>query len=297
MKNNKTFLRHIFVRGYRSDGTWVKDIDPIQRLEPFLFRTRNEASVYFKEKIDITHTMEYIKRRNMNKEVEKISLFHILIAAMVRTAAMKPKLNRFIARKRTYQRNKMYISYLVKQKMTEEAKAIVVKNSFDSSDTIDTIASRVRTSIECARTKSIAESENLVKTFSKMPGWVISFVISVLRCLDFFGLMPEKMIKADPFYASAFLANLGSLGINAPYHHLYEWGTVSLFVAMGMYYDEMSYTAAGNEKRKTFVDITFTVDERIADGFYLAKALQTFTHFMKNPEELEHRMEGETPID
>jgi hypothetical protein len=89
------------------------------------------------------------------------------------------------------------------------------------------------------------DSESLVKTFSKLPGWLISFVVAFLRWLDNFGLVPESITGSDPFYASVFVANIGSLGVNAPYHHLYEWGTVSLFVAMGKHAEELSLNQDG----------------------------------------------------
>ena len=287
-KKNKRFL----TRGYRRDGTWLKDANPMHRLEPFIFKTRNGSCIYFREKLDITHTLEYLQERNLNRSPEKkFTLFHILMTAMVRTAILKPGINRFIAGKRIYQRNNMQISYLVKQEKTEAARMLAVKETFCSSDTLDQVAEKVLLSIERARHENAADSESLVKTFSKLPGWMISFVVAFLRWLDNFGLVPESITSSDPFYASAFVANIGSLGVNAPYHHLYEWGTVSLFVAMGKYAEELSLDQDGKLVKKTLVEITFTVDERIADGFYLARALQTFKQLMEHPEGLENPVE------
>ena len=39
--------------------------------------------------------------------------------------------------------------------------------------------------------------------------------------------------KRDPLYASAFVANMGSLGLDAPFHHLYEYGGISIFAGFG----------------------------------------------------------------
>ena len=288
-KKNKRFLTW----GYRRDGTWLKDINPMHRLEPFIFKTRNASCIYFREKLDITHTLEYLKERNLNRSSEKkITLFHVLMAAMVRTATLKPGLNRFVAGKRIYQRNKMQISYMVKQERTEAARMLAIKETFHPLDTLEQVADKVSLSIDRARRENAADSENLVKTFSKLPGWLILLVVAILRWLDNFDLVPESITSSDPFYASAFVANIGSLGVNAPYHHLYEWGTISVFVAMGKYADELSFDFTGKLVKKTFVEITFTVDERIADGFYLTRALQTFKQFMERPEELEKPVEG-----
>ena len=269
----------------------------MHRLEPFVFQTRNESVIYFREKIDITHTLAFLKEKNSIGLSGKLTLFHVLLAAMVRTAALKPGLNRFIAGKRIYQRNQMQISYLVKQEKIERTRMLAVKETFHPEDTLEKIAGKVQASIQRARLESSADSESLIKTFSKMPGWLISFIVALLRWLDNFGLVPESITHSDPFYASAFVANIGSLGVNAPYHHLYEWGTVSLFVAMGKYTDEYVLNSEGKPVKKTLVEVTFTVDERIADGFYLAQALLTFKHLMEHPEELEKPLKGGMDID
>ncbi|QPM68429.1 2-oxo acid dehydrogenase subunit E2 [Atribacter laminatus] len=293
-KKEKRFV----TRGYRRDGRWLRDIHPLHRLEPFVMRTRNESCIYFREKLDITHTLDYLQKRNQDvSPKEKITLFHVLLAAMVRTAVLKPGLNRFIAGKRIYQRNELQISYMVKQEKTEAAPMLAIKETFEPTDTLDRVVEKVQASVERARLEKSADSESLVKTFSKMPSWLISSIIAVLRWLDTFDLVPESMTRSDPFYASAFVANIGSIGVNAPYHHLYEWGNVSLFVVLGKYAEELKINLEGKLNKKTCVEITFTVDERINDGFYLARALQTFKRLMENPEKLTEPLEGGTESD
>lgn len=51
--------------------------------------------------------------------------------------------------------------------------------------------------------------------------------------LDKHGILPKAIIKASPFHTSAFLTNVASLGIDAIYHHLYDFGTTGIFLAMG----------------------------------------------------------------
>jgi len=293
-KKNKRFL----TRGYRRDGIWLRNMEPLHRLEPFIFQTRNGSSIYFREKLDVTHALKYLQEKNLNRlPGNKVTLFHVLLAAMVRTATLKPGLNRFIAGKRIYQRNQMQISYMVKQEKTETARMLALKETFQPSVTLDQVAEKVLLSVDRARRESGADSESLVKTFSKMPGWLISLVVTILRWLDNFGLVPESITSSDPFYASAFVANIGSLGVNAPYHHLYEWGTISIFVAMGKFAEEFGFDQAGKLVKKTFVEVTFTVDERIADGFYLARALQIFKQLMEHPEELDKPVEEGVNLD
>lgn len=259
----------------------------MQRLEPFIFPTRHESIVYFRERLDVTHTLEYLREKNAGNPPRKVTLFHVLLAAIVRTAALKPKLGRFVIGKRIYERNEMQISFVVKKEFTESSRAFVVKETFLPTDTLLDVVERVGASVARAREKGDTESEHLIRLFSRMPGWMITLVAGVLRLLDNLGLLPASIVRADPFHTGAFVTNVGSIGVGAPYHHLYEWGTASVFVALGKYADEWVLNEEGKPAKKTFVEVTFTVDERIADGFYLASAFQVFKRLMEQPEELE----------
>ena len=53
------------------------------------------------------------------------------------------------------------------------------------------------------------------------------------RLLDSLDLLPASLIDGDPLYANIFLANMGSIGMPAVWHHLYEYGTIPLFGAVG----------------------------------------------------------------
>jgi hypothetical protein len=51
--------------------------------------------------------------------------------------------------------------------------------------------------------------------------------------MDFYGIMPKAIHKVSPFHTSVFLTNMGSLGTDPIYHHIYNFGTTSIFIAMG----------------------------------------------------------------
>jgi len=46
-------------------------------------------------------------------------------------------------------------------------------------------------------------------------------------------MSPASHIEPDPTFTGVFLANLGSVGIDNARHHLYEYGTCSLFSVVG----------------------------------------------------------------
>ncbi len=233
----------------------------------------------------------YLEGKNGSGTSRKIKLFHVFLAAIVRTAALKPKLGRFIMGKRIYERKEMHISFVVKKEFTEPSRILVVKETFLPTDTLSEVVERVETTVERARQKNDTKSEDLIRSFSRMPGFMITVVVGILRFLDYLGFLPASFIRSDPFHTAAFVTNVGSIGVGAPYHHLYEWGTASVFVALGKYTEEWVLDEGGKPTKKNFVEVTFTVDERIADGFYLASALKLFKKLIEQPEELEKPLE------
>jgi len=90
----------------------------------------------------------------------------------------------------------------------------------------------------------------------------------------------------DPLYSSIYVANLGSLGLNAPYHHLYEWGNTSIFLVIGKMFSKELWHG-GTRVRQRYLELRLTIDERIADGYIFAAAASAFYRMLSNPELLE----------
>jgi len=125
-------------------------------------------------------------------------------------------------------------------------------------------------------------------TLTKMPRFLLRFVVWILHKLDFYGKMPDFLIKTDPNHATCFISNLGSIGLKSGYHHLSNWGTNSIFVVIGekkltsVYNDE-----EGRTEMKETLDLGLTLDERIADGYYYSKTVKLVKYLLQNPELLE----------
>lgn len=58
-----------------------------------------------------------------------------------------------------------------------------------------------------------------------MPRFAIRAVIKAMELWDFYVDTPKFIRGIDPMRASVMVANLGSVGMGAAYHHLFEWGT------------------------------------------------------------------------
>ena len=101
--------------------------------------------------------------------------------------------------------------------------------------------------------------------------------------MDYFGIMPKIINKASPFHASIFISNLGSLGIQPIYHHLYNFGNCPVFITFGSLYRKNELDSEGNVVKKKYIDYTIVTDERITDGHYYADAMKELSRILKNP--------------
>lgn len=273
--------------GDRYDGRLLRKINHFQRFFPYIMPKRTESVVYSSHQINVENVMSYLKTKNKEMKNRKMTLFHVCVSAIVRVLAQKPRINRFIVGKRIFARNSYDISFIIKKELTEASKEITAKVSFDPYDTIEDISAKLSKHIEEYKNLENKSDDSLIKFVMKLPRFFINFILWILRNLDYYGLMPKSIIKMDPLYSSVFIANLGSIGLDAPFHHLYEWGTTSVFIVLGKIHKSPIIEEDGTISVKNVVNVTFTLDERISDGVYYSKSIELFKHYMENPQELE----------
>lgn len=282
----------------RSDGKKIRQRHPLNAIMPYMMPGRNESAVYYERQLDMENALRHIKAKNNalrklgdDAEPERAdiegnySLFALVLAAAVRTIALRPELNRFIHGRALYQRNHIALSFIVKQKMTEEAPEANAKVFFDPDDTLENVTRKVNKAINSVRESGEAEGERIAKFAQSIPGGR-AVMIGAYKFLDRLNLAPRALIKADPLYASAYFANLGSIGLDAPYHHLYEWGNASIFVVMGKLAQREIHHGPYSSKRH-FMEFKVTIDERISEGLYFARSASIFTRLIGNPELLD----------
>ena len=100
--------------------------------------------------------------------------------------------------------------------------------------------------------------------------------------------MPASFIKNDGFYTSMFVANLGSIGLDSAYHHLFEYGSVSVFAVLGRIAQLLfEIDGEGTIETRPGISIKYTFDERITDGFYCARSLDLLKDYIEHPVRLE----------
>ncbi len=275
--------------GLRSDGRKIKNLNPVFRAIPHIMRERNDSQVYYTQEVSLKYLDEYIESKE--KEGIKMSYMNIIYAALVRLLAERPLLNRFIMNEKAYARYGITISLVIKKGMNLDAEETTLKIPFKGSENIFEIKEKLDEAI--VKNKEVEAKNNtdkLAKVLSFVPDWLFKIIINILRFLDKHGMMPKSIINASPFHTSAFLTNVGSLGIDAIYHHIYNFGTTSVFVAMGKKKKAYIYDDEDNIVEEKVIKLSWVADERICDGFYYASALKSFYRYMRKPELLEENI-------
>ena len=115
-----------------------------------------------------------------------------------------------------------------------------------------------------------------------LPPTGLSVLMRAMRMADSLGLLPSAFIERDPLFASFFIANLGSVGLDAAYHHLYEYGTIPIFCVIGQTKESPAVVDDKVVPRRTLT-LRYSYDERVEDGLYAATAMQTLRGIVESP--------------
>jgi hypothetical protein len=272
--------------GDRSDGIKLRKLPGFRKIFPFLMRTRTESAIYQSKRLKIGHTLAWLDQVNGGRE-KRISFFQVVLAACVRTLALRPEANRFISGRRLYQRRTIDLSFVIKRELTDQASETTVKLTFDPRSTINDVSDHVTAVVQATKQSRTSTDEKLSNLVTAGPRSLTRLIVGAIRSLDYFGWLPSALIKEDPMYASVFLANLGSLGLDAVYHHMYEWGNSPFFIVVGKRKKEPVVNDRGELEVQEVVDMNITLDERITDGVYFARTLEMLADLIENPEKLE----------
>ncbi|MBH23556.1 MAG: hypothetical protein CMH57_03635 [Myxococcales bacterium] len=277
----------------RPDGDPVAGsrLSPLRQIMPFIMPGRNEAAVYFEDVIDVTDTLAWLEEVNAGLAEARCNFFHVILTALVRTMAERPRLNRFIAGQRAHQHRDITLAFAVKKAFADNAPISTVKVTFQPDDTLDMVARRVVRAVHTSRTGAPSTSDREAALITRLPRFAIRALVRAQRALDELHLLPAALTRDDPLYASAMLANLGSIGLDAPFHHLFEYGTVPIFATIGRIKRVPMVMEGDAIVARDAVSLKFSVDERIADGYYLARSLERFREYVQHPERLQRSPE------
>ncbi len=279
--------------GDRKDGRLLRELDSLHFITPIIYPNRCDNEAFISETMDLTHTLEYLDGKNADNGGYKYNLFQVVIAACLKTITLRPKMNRFIANCNTYQRNEVSASFVVKKQFADNGAEALAFIHAKGSDTLETVHDEIYRQVTECRSDKIDGSTESMDLFNKMPRALAKLLIKEVCVLDRYGLVPQPLISSDPYYSSVVVTNLGSIGLHSGYHHLTNWGTNSVFCALGEKKKRPFTDSEGGTVMRESIDLGLTIDERIADGYYYAKTVRLLKKLIENPELLELPFDAE----
>lgn len=278
-------------RGDRKDAVLIRDSDPLHSFMPYLLLGRASNEAVLNDDMDLTAVNQYLEEKNARNPDFKYTIFHVVMAAIAKTIYLRPAMNRFMQGHRLYQRNEISFSFVVKRAFSdkgEEALVIMKVDPESEISPIEQIHSRVKKEVNYVRKENHEDSTTQTIGFlTKIPRPILRIVAKLLFWLEYRGWLPDFLLKIDPYHTTCFLSNLGSIKMTASYHHLVDWGTNSFFVVIGEKHFKPKFEKDGAYQMREVLPLSFTIDERIADGFYFANSIKVLRKILQNPQILD----------
>ena len=278
--------------GDRADGYKLRTINPMNKFMPYVMPQRCDACNTYADMFDVTKTDKFCREKVKQGKVN-FSFLHVMLAAYVRAISQRPGLNRFVSGQKIYHRNKIEIVMTVKKKLSIDAPDTCVKVEFEPDDTIDEIYDKFNAVVSAIQSapEDTNSFDKLNKVLSLIPGLLCRWTVKLLNFLDYFGLLPQALVKLSPFHGTMIITSMGSLGIRPIYHHIYNFGNLPVFLAYGGRQTVVHCDKEGKAYTKKYIEMKAVTDERICDGFYYASAFKLIKRYVENPEQLDVKPE------
>ncbi len=267
--------------GRRADATPVRDLHPMRRFMPFISPRRNDSVFHLPQDIEIDAALEFLEKKNAERPPERqMTLFHLFLRSISQALVLRPGVNRFVKGGRLWQREGVYLSFSAKREIVDGSPMLTIKRRFEpETESLEEMVDDIHRRLGASRRGRKSTSDKEMGLLLRLPGFAVRALLWLLGRIDALGLLPRAMIESDPMFASLFLANLGSVGHEAGFHHLWEYGTCSMFGVLGK-------IKTGADGRR-FVTMCWTYDERIEDGLYSFHAIAGIKDRVENPGQLE----------
>ncbi len=269
----------------RADGKRAKGLTAIEQAIPFIMPKRVDAQNYVTEYIDEEVIKAYIRDVHRERGI-RLSRMAVVIAAYYMAALKHPYVNRFVVNSRVYDRNHFCVSFvMLKNRADGTPDETTIKVFMEPGDDVFSINRRINALIsENSRPVHMNRTDKFAAFMFSLP-FLPHLVMAVVRFLDRRGLLPRSIIDLSPFHTSMFITNLASINTTHIYHHIYEFGTTSVFLSMGK---SIPNYLSGNLKDK-LMPLSVVMDERICTGHDYALFNKTLRQFLAAPWLLEQR--------
>lgn len=269
----------------RRDAVRVKNVDGMHKLINHIKPNRCDSDVYINQLMDVTNLVKFMEEKR--KVDSDITYFHLFMTLIAKTIYNKPLLNRFVVNKNYYDRNNVSIAFTAKANYSDEAKDILSVVTIDEADTLNEVKEKVMNAVKKVRNNEEDGANGIIEFVGKLPKFMISIIIHVVKFMDRHDLLPKSFINGNLYYSSVIVSNLGSIKSGAIYHNLTDFGTSSILVTIGEI-KLQNVTMSNGELEKRYVcEFGINIDERIADGVYFVKAIKLMQYILDDPKMLE----------
>ena len=280
----KTYKRRY---GDRKEGRLLRSLPGFAKFIPFIMPQRNDRFIHYEESFEISKLDRRLRELRVDG-YKGLGILHFIIAAYIRTVSMLPGINRFVVGRRIYARNDIEVVMTVKRDLSINATETTIKVHFEPTDTIFDVYRKMNEKIDEIKTSDDNNgTEDFADAVARLPRFLIRFAIAVLRMMDYFGWLPASLTEISPFHGSMIITDLGSLRIGPVYHHIYNFGTLPVFIAFGAKYHKYEINRKGQVEDNKYIDTKLVLDEGIVDGHYYAQLLQAFRYMFQHPEIVE----------
>lgn len=268
----------------RPDGRRLKNLDYEYPVAAHIMERRSDAMNMTTLDIPLEPIHHYLNQKR--KEGKRYSHLTVVIAAAVRTFSQYPALNRFVVNKRIYARNELAIGMVVLKGGRIDAAGTTDKMKFELSNTIEEVDHIINSYVEKNRKDDdVNGTDRVAKRLVSTPG-LLRVGVSFMKWLDKHNWMPKSVIEISPFHCTMMLTNLASIKTDYVFHHAYDFGTVSLTLAIGKP-RIVPTVKKGEVVMERCMPMGLVMDERIASGAYFALAFREFRRYIANPALLE----------
>jgi hypothetical protein len=266
----------------RADASLATDVPAYRRFMPALMPRRVDALVLFDQQLRVDRAEAYLGEVRAAHPETHPTIFHVVLWALTQTIHRHPHLNRFVAGGRVWQRDGIWLAYTAKTELTEAGALVEVKHPFDPTLPFADMVRLTEAAAEEARRGGHGLAERELDAFVRLPPLLRRGVVRAAALGNALALLPRSFVEGDPFFASAFVTNLGSVGLDAAFHHLYEYGTIPIFCAVGRIHPA-PVVEDGEVVVGRVATVRFSYDERIEDGLYAGHALEDFRRLAEDP--------------
>ena len=273
--------------GDRKEGRQLRSLEPFYKFIPYIMQKKNDACNLYEDSIEVSEAESWLREKRRDGW-KSIGMLHLFIAAYARTCAHCPGINRFISGQKIFARKNIQVVLIVKRALSSDADETTIKVDLEPTDTVFDVYRKLGEKVEEIKANDGENNtEQVAGALCKLPGLFLKFALWLINLLDYFDLLPQFVLDASPFHGSMVITDLGSLGVQPVFHHIYNFGNISTFIAFGAKHKRYEMDRAGVVAERKYIDYKVTMDERTVDGLYYANALKYLKYYLKNPAALE----------